>query len=90
LEILVNSNNFFSIAYEEFLLSAYERVGLFFSSKFSKNNSGSKIPKGKYYLFLGQVKEDVNSTHFGLNNGFKYKMELEFLNVSINQHLTTG
>jgi capsule polysaccharide modification protein KpsS len=68
--------------HEEFLLSAYERVGLFFSSKFSKNNSGSKIPKGKYYLFLGQVKEDVNSTHFGLNANAIEKKLLELTRIS--------
>ncbi|OIR23717.1 hypothetical protein [Bathymodiolus thermophilus thioautotrophic gill symbiont] len=68
--------------HEEFLLSAYRRVELFFLNKLSKNNSGLKTPNTKYYLFLGQVKEDVNSTHFGLDMNSIEKKLLELINFS--------
>jgi hypothetical protein len=50
--------------HEEFLLSAYERVGLFFSSKFSKNNSGSKIP----ISIINRYKAIINEINGSINN----------------------
>ncbi len=68
--------------HEEFLLSAYRRAELFFSNKLLKNNSRLKTPSNKYYLFLGQVKEDVNFTHFGLDVNTIEKKLLELINLS--------
>jgi len=56
--------------HKEFLHSFYKRSKLALMQRIYKNidkyQLSKKIKIGDYYLFLGQVREDVNSTHFGI------------------------
>jgi len=56
--------------HKEFLQSFYKRSKLALMQKINKNIDKVQLSKGcdigDYYLFIGQVREDVNSTHFGI------------------------
>ena len=68
--------------HKEFLLSFYKRSKLTLMQIIHKNMDKVQLSKvcdiGDYYLFIGQVKEDVNSTHFGMEAEeiVKYLLEI--------------
>jgi len=70
--------------HEEFLLSFYKRFKLYFLNKIYRRVKGLKSEgySEKYYLFLGQVKEDINSTHFGLDEKLIVESLLEIVKKS--------
>ncbi len=72
--------------HKEFLQSFYKRFELTLMQKINKNIDKFQLSKGcdigDYYLFIGQVREDVNSTHFGMEADAVAKYLLEIVKNS--------